>query len=368
MTTLIQRFLPRFSLQNYLFKRLKRESRIELTAKRIYILPTREGVFYGIVIFLLLSGAMNYNNSLLFIFTFLLASIGIISMYHTHNNLLHVVTRAVESAAVFSGEYLIIPVQLSLKKGQTKKRYSLVLEFFNDDERGTNLRKNKFHNNKTKKNKIQKNKYRKNKSNKDEESLNSSQKQFFDLDPTEKCIVNFHVKTIERGYLKSPRLTLSSRYPLGFLRAWSNFLFEQKYLVYPQPLSKTELDKIELSSEDGIGDKGKGHDEFIELREKQLSDAYTHVHWKAYARTGAMLVKQYGGAATQNVVLKWSDYPQYDTEKRLSLFTRILIEAYQQQQSFSLVLPNTSLPLETGHMHLHHCLKALALFPKGQDV
>jgi len=363
MTTLIQRFLPRFNLQNYLFKRLKHESRIALTVKRIYILPTREGVFYGIVIFLLLSGAMNYNNSLLFIFTFLLASIGIISMYHTHNNLLHVVTHAVESAAVFSGEDLTIPVQLSLKKGQTKTRYNLVLEIFNDDNHAQNSRKNKYQSNKTQKNKIQKKKL-----NKDEEILNSSQKQFFDLDPNEKCIVNFHVKTIERGYLKSPRLTLSSRYPLGFLRAWSNFLFERKYLVYPQPLSKTELDKIEFSSEDGIGDKGKGHDEFIELREKQQSDSYTHVHWKVYARTGTMLVKQYGGAATQNVVLKWSDYPQYDTEKRLSLFTRILLEAYQQQQSFSLELPNESLPLDTGNMHLHHCLKALALFPKGPDV
>jgi len=345
MTILRRRFLPRFSLQNYLFKRLKRAYRIELTARRIYILPTREGFFFGIVIFLLLSGAMNYNNSLLFIYTFLLASIGIITMYHTHNNLLHVVTHAMESIAVFSGEYITIPVQISLKPGQTKARYNLTLERVEGDNHGKQSKKNRLS---TKVN-----------------TFDSVQQQFLDLEPSEQSIVNFHVKTLERGYLKPPRLSISSRYPLGLLRAWSNLLFEQQYLVYPQPLNKAELNKAELNSEDGVGDKGKGHDEFVELREKKRSDSYSHVHWKAYARNGIMLVKQYGGVESEHINLNWSDFSQYETEKRLSFLTRILLEAHQQQQSFSLVLPNEIIALGSGKTHLHRCLKALALFPKS---
>lgn len=349
MTTLIQRLIPRFSLQRYLFKRIKRESQTELTARRIYILPTREGVFFCITIFLLLAGAMNYNNSLLFIFTFLLAGIGIITMYHTHNNLLHAITRANETAAVYAGEDLIIPIQISLKSNQTKARYNLVLEIFDTENR--NLKKDKKKN--SKKNSSKKNKF--------------TQQQFFDLGENEKHITNFRIETSKRGYLKPPRLTLSSRYPLGLLRAWSNLLLDQQYLVYPKPLAKAELYKIKFSAEDGAGEQGKGHDEFIELREKTPSDAYTHVHWKVFARSGLMLVKQYGGTASENINLKWSDFPQYDTEKRLSLFTRILLEAYQQQQFFSLELPNEFVPLGAGSVNLHHCLKVLALFQTDES-
>ena len=339
MTALKQRFLPRFSLQKYLFKRLKRESQTELTARRIYILPTREGVLFSIMIFLLLSGAMNYNNSLLFFFTFLLAGIGIITMYHTHNNLLHAAICATESAVVFAGDDLVVPIQVSLKNGQTNARYNLVLELSDTKSRNSKKVKNKV------------------------TSDNSFQQQFFDLDPTEKQIINFYIATSKRGYLKPPNLILYSRYPLGLLRAWSNLLLEQQYLVYPKPLPKVELSNIKFSSEDGAGDQGKGHDEFMELREKTPSDAYTHVHWKVYARSGNMLVKQFGGAAAENVKLKWSDFPQYDIEKRLSLFTRILLEAYEQQQIFSLELPNEFIPLGGGNKNLHRCLKALALFP-----
>ncbi len=332
-------FPAKFSLQRYLFKRLKRENKTELTARRIYILPSREGMTFAIVIFLLLSGAMNYNNSLLFIYTFLLAGMGIITMYHTHNNLLHVVCHAVATPAVFAGEKLHVPVQLFLKPGQTNTRYSLELKLANI----------KF-------------------KNKKDRLKTDEQNQYFDLQPAENRQACFIINTEKRGYTDPPELILASRYPFGLLRAWSNLLLEQKYLVYPRPLSKAALEKINFSSEDGKGDTGKGFDEFKELREKQPSDSYTHVHWKAYARNETMLVKQYGGSVSENIFLRWDDFPQFDTEKRLSLLCRLLIDASQQQQIFSLQLPGELIPPGTGKVHLHQCLKALALFPATSEA
>ena len=323
MSTLLQRILPRFSLQSYLFRRLHKEPHTQLNARRIYILPTREGIIFLIIILLLLVASLNYNNSLLFIFTFMLAGIGVITMHHTHNNLLAITLKPLQSHAVYAGENLTIPIEVTLPGDKTRSRFNLGLSVtdFPDLE-----------------------------------------KEYFDIHAHKKHICKFTIHTQHRGYIACPRLTIDSRYPLGLLRAWSNMLFDKQYLVYPRPLSSQEVIALDSHHEEGSGDIGKGHDEFSELREKQINDAYTHVHWKAYARSGVLLVKEYGGGHAQNLVLRWDDYPQYTTEKRLSLFTRLLIDACQANKAFSLELHGKHIALSYGEAHLHQCLKALALF------
>ena len=323
MNVLLQRLLPRFSLQSYLFKRLLKEPQTKLSAKRIYILPTREGITYSVITLLLLISSMNYDNSLLFLFTFMLAGIGIISMHHTHNNLLAITIKPLSSQAVFAGDSITIPLEVTLPNDKTRSRFSLGLSM---------------------------------------PDIPSLDKTSFDLHAQEKHICEFHIHTQHRGYISCPRLTLDSRYPIGLLRAWSNLLFDKQYLVYPRPLNSQELISLDSEHEEGIGDLGKGHDEFSELREKQISDPYTHVHWKAYARSDVLLVKEYGGGRSPELILKWDDFPQYTTEKRLSLFTRLLLDANHAKQPFALQLPGKHIALSQGEAHLHQCLKALALF------
>jgi uncharacterized protein (DUF58 family) len=323
MRGLLTRLLPQFSLQSYLFRRLQKEPFTRLGARRIYILPTREGVTFLITILLLLAAALNYNNSLLFIFTFMLAGIGIITMHHTHNNLLAINLKPLQSLPVFTGDSLTIPIEVTLPDDKTRPRFGLGLSTAD---------------------------------------IPDIDKEYFDVNKNKKHICKFQIKTQKRGYIACPRLTIDSRYPLGLLRAWSNLLFDKHYLVYPKPLNSLEVTARETYHHDGTGDVGKGHDEFSELREKHASDAYTHVHWKAYARSGVMLIKQYAGSHSDNLALRWDDYPQYTTEKRLSLFTRLLLDAFHANQSFSLELPGTQIALSKGESHLHNCLKALALF------
>ena len=55
--------------------------------RRVYILPTRFGVGFGLLCLVMLLGAMNYANSMGFALTFLLAAIGLVSMHHTHAQL-----------------------------------------------------------------------------------------------------------------------------------------------------------------------------------------------------------------------------------------------------------------------------------------
>ena len=56
---------------------------VSIRRQKIYILPTRQGVVFAVMTFVLLLGSMNYSNSLGFALTFLLAGLGLVGMHHT---------------------------------------------------------------------------------------------------------------------------------------------------------------------------------------------------------------------------------------------------------------------------------------------
>src|SRR5262249_30657390 len=60
---------------------------ITLTQHRIYILPTRAGVLFGLTVVVMLLGCVNYNLGLGYVLTFLMSGIGIVSILHTFRNL-----------------------------------------------------------------------------------------------------------------------------------------------------------------------------------------------------------------------------------------------------------------------------------------
>src|SRR5690349_23895512 len=77
---------------------------VALARRRIYILPTRFGAVFGVMVFAMLLGSINYGASLGFALTFLLAGLGLVVMHHCHNNLLGAEIKFLGAAPVFAGE------------------------------------------------------------------------------------------------------------------------------------------------------------------------------------------------------------------------------------------------------------------------
>ena len=73
-----------------------------LNPRQIYILPTRWGIFYAVMLVLLLVGSINYSISLGYYVTFLLASLGNMAMLHTWRNLVHLTVSLSPASPVFS--------------------------------------------------------------------------------------------------------------------------------------------------------------------------------------------------------------------------------------------------------------------------
>jgi len=77
----------RFSLKRFTRGEPAHLRQIELNHRRIFILPNKAGLSLAVVILLMLIASINYNNSLGFVFTFLLASAAQASTFYTYKNL-----------------------------------------------------------------------------------------------------------------------------------------------------------------------------------------------------------------------------------------------------------------------------------------
>jgi len=65
----------------------RQQSPVRLDLRRIFILPTRSGIIFGLILMAMLIGSINYNNSLGFLLTFTLVGLGLVSILHTFRNL-----------------------------------------------------------------------------------------------------------------------------------------------------------------------------------------------------------------------------------------------------------------------------------------
>src|SRR5215472_15145892 len=73
-----------------------------LARRRLYILPTRAGLGFGLLWILMLLAGLNYGNSLALFFTFLLAGFALVAMNDCHRNLLGLTLVSVSAPAVFA--------------------------------------------------------------------------------------------------------------------------------------------------------------------------------------------------------------------------------------------------------------------------
>ena len=113
----------------------------------------------------------------------------------------------------------------------------------------------------------------------------------------------------------------------------------------------------------------RGEEDFAGLRRFHSGDSPRHVAWKAYARSGELLSKQFSGADTSS---QWLDFEQIrdtDLETRLSVLTRWILNADRVQRDYGLRIPGHEFPPAHGAAQRHRCLAALALFaqPSSND-
>jgi uncharacterized protein (DUF58 family) len=309
----------RFSLQRFLRGEGPETGPITLVQRRVYILPSRQGLFFAGLMLVMLLGSINYNNSLGYALTFLLAGLSIVAILHTYRNLLHLRLDVGHITPAFCGEVLRVPVLLD--NSHHAARYAVQLGFM--QARAINL----------------------------------------DVPADHWSRAELALPARRRGRHPLPRFTLHTTFPLGLFRAWAHAQPDAHYLVYPAPDPQHGLPNEADYPLNFTGDRGHGTDDFAGLRGYHAGDSLRHVHWKTAARGQGLHTKQFGGDRAEELWLDWEMLPALDTESRLSHLTRWVLDAETNQLSYGLRLPGLSIPPAQGAAHRHRCLEALALYP-----
>ncbi len=86
---------------------------VSLHRRRLYILPTRVGMAFALLLLLMLVAGLNYANSLALLTTFLLAGLALVSMHACHRNLLGLTVTDLVAQDSFAGGAASLQVRLA---------------------------------------------------------------------------------------------------------------------------------------------------------------------------------------------------------------------------------------------------------------
>lgn len=294
-----------------------------LDARHIYILPSRLGMIFGLIVLAMLIGSMNYTLSLGYMLTFMLAGIGVVAMLHTWRNLAHLAVVAGKTSPVFVGE----TAHFTILPSDTLNRVRLAI--------GANLGR-------------------------DASKLPAV---YTDIPAMGRGELVLTLPAKQRGWLELGRVTLFTEFPLGLFHVWSYAEVGARCLVYPQPAPPgLPLPAPLPANSGGSGTTTGGDEDFSGLRDYQMGDSPRRVDWKASARASGLLTKQFHGEARAWLWLDWSLLPGLSPEQRIAQLTRWVLDAHAGQLVYGLRLPNEELAPDCGEAHFHRCLEMLALY------
>jgi len=296
-----------------------RQTQITLSLRKIYIIPNRHGLLFALVLLVMLGGAMNYNNSMGFLLTFLLASIALVSMLHTYYNLHHLSIRFSHCQAVFAGQTAYLTLRLD--NPSQKQHYAIRLH-----------------------------------------TDTGQSSAYCDIPAASHALIKLAYPTQYRGKHHLPCISISTEFPLNIFYAWYPLYLQGQFWVYPQPKGQQALTEQQGQAGDKQSPQHQHGDDFMGYRDYHPTESPKHVDWKIVARDQGWYIKQFGGVSNEKKLwLRWQDV-QGDQESKLSQLSQWIITAEQQGLSYGLELPNLQYFPAQSSEHKHRCLLALAQY------
>ena len=310
----------------WLDRRIPPGQRITLSQSNVFIFPTKLGFTFGGLLIILILGAINYQNSLVYGTAFLLGSMFIVTILYTFRNLSGLSLEVADADSGFVGEDIGISVRVKRPKGSKREGIQI--------------------------------------------GWPHGFKQWAEIYDQEADEVRLYVSSQQRGWLRPGRMLVETYFPLGLLRAWTWVDIQAQAIVYPQPIFDHALTQTPKESQ-GEGElvDPLGSEDFVDIRQYVAGDPIKHILWRSFARSDQVVVKKYASYIEPRMWFDFADLPG-DTEERLSRITGLALQASQQEREFGVRLPGIDIAPGVGPVHLQHVLRELALFglPKSGVV
>ena len=291
----------------------------QVANRRIYVLPTRFGLFVGLSLAVLNLGALNYNNNAALLLGFIIISLCNNSLIAAHLSLLGLRIQTQPIAPVFAGQSFLIAAKIDHAKsgkarlGQISLGYPGSIAALQEDA-GT-------------------------------------------------AHATLAIVTQTRGLLAVERIQLFTLQPLGLAKAWCYLNLHENVLVYPTPRGQPLSAQFKTESGSAGRQVRLMTDQPHHLREFRPGDSRKQIAWKTSARTETLQVREYESASADDLLLDWQGLHHLGYEQRIEQLCLWVLQAEQKQLRFALKLPGRFLPSASGPEHKRQCLEALALMP-----
>ncbi|MDQ3624985.1 MAG: DUF58 domain-containing protein [Verrucomicrobiota bacterium] len=289
---------------------------------RALVLPNRNTIGFTALIGAMWYAGISQSNGAAFLLAFTLVGLACISIVHAWANLRVVQITVHPPAPGFAGE----PLRLQIQARAARRRRCFGIRVL---VRGA-----------------------------------SASAAFSEVGPDAPATTELFFRPKERGVFQLLPLRVYSLYPLGFLTAFRTLDVAQPYVVYPKAEGPLPLPAPRLPARlQGAGIQLEG-DDFAGLRLYLPGEPQRHIDWKAVARGQPLLSKQWAGEADDLLEFTWDDTAGLGHEARLSQLARWVVLAERRGSSYGLAMPGARLGPARGEAHFHHCLRALATYPR----
>lgn len=286
---------------------------VTLNRRRVYILPTRQGLLYALAVFVMLLASLNYNNNLGLLLTFLLAGLAIAAMYRCQRNLVGITVHLYPPPPVFTGETLYFP--LLLHHDGRQRRFAI-----------------------------------------------SGATEVLDIPPGQSVTTHIAQPTSHRGRQRLQRFSLATTFPLGLFRAWAWIDADVDGTAYPAPAAQPAPSVPATGGDPATGSGTHDGDDFSGLRAWREGDSIRHVDWHALARGRGLLTKQFGAMPPALRHYDLGALAAVPLETALSRLARSILDADAEGAGYSLKLGSQFIPPASGAAHRERCLNALAVY------
>ena len=285
--------------------------------RRVYILPTRQGFLFSAILVVMWLAAINYNNNMAFLLTFLLAGIFLAVMNHTFRNIVGLHVSPLAAEPVFAGQTASFPLQLTNHGRRARTDIGVGTE---------------------------------------------GPERIYDIPSGERARAIVEVASHGRGRLRTGPITLDTQYPAGLFRAWSWVDPAVHCLVYPAPEANGPAPPRRATAGGHRGGRTAGDEDFDGLRRYRRGDPIRRIAWTATA-SRELQIKEFSGGDSEELLLTWPDTADLaGTEQRLARLCHWVLEAERRGARYALSLPGREVPAASGPAQRDACLTALAEF------
>jgi len=321
--------------ERWLSARLPSKFQHRLSSRNIFILPTRFGfsyLFFDILLFIL---GTNYQNNIILLLSYLLASLFITVMMHSFYNFSQLTFSSKAKQTGFANQVINFPISIT----GHKTHFDINFKFFKPQHFSKEVK------------------------------LTQCSTQTIEV------LLPWYAK--HRGVYTLGRVKVFSEYSLGLFITWSLLDFSHEVVVFPHPKRLTKYQQFLTRLNESDKDSGvymqttAEGDSYTELKSYVIGESQARIAWKQLARGQGKFSKSYQAQQERLLWLKLSNMPSSNMEIKLQFLCFLILECSKNKQNFGLVIDSPlnanaknsaviKIEPNSGYQHQENCLIALA--------